>query len=97
MHHGGAGTTATAYAAGRPQVICPFVADQPFWARLAHASGVAPPPLPQRRLTAAALADALRRAVTDPTLADNAARLGQQIRTERGAHNAAHLLNRLLE
>ena len=32
VHQGGAGTTGTAFASGRPQVVCPFVADQPFWA-----------------------------------------------------------------
>ncbi|WP_433797102.1 nucleotide disphospho-sugar-binding domain-containing protein [Actinoplanes sp. CA-252034] len=30
VHHSGAGTTAAAARAGRPQVICPFVGDQPF-------------------------------------------------------------------
>jgi hypothetical protein len=27
-------TTGAAFAAGRPQLVCPFVADQPFWGRL---------------------------------------------------------------
>jgi sterol 3beta-glucosyltransferase len=31
VHHGGAGTTAAGLQAGKPSVICPFVADQPFW------------------------------------------------------------------
>jgi len=59
VHHGGAGTTGTAFAAGRPQVVCPFVADQPFWARIAQERGVAPDPLPQRSLTSEALAERL--------------------------------------
>jgi vancomycin aglycone glucosyltransferase len=32
VHHGGAGTTATAARAGAPQVLVPQVADQPYWA-----------------------------------------------------------------
>ncbi|WP_425473877.1 nucleotide disphospho-sugar-binding domain-containing protein [Saccharothrix saharensis] len=52
VHHGGAGTTAAALAAGVPQVVCPFVADQPHWARCAHAVGVAPPPIRRQHLTA---------------------------------------------
>ena len=32
IHHGGAGTTASALSAGKPQVIIPHIADQPFWA-----------------------------------------------------------------
>lgn len=30
VHHGGGGTTAAALAAGKPQVVCPFVADRPI-------------------------------------------------------------------
>lgn len=33
VHHGGAGTTAAALHAGKPQVIWPFGVDQPYWAR----------------------------------------------------------------
>jgi vancomycin aglycone glucosyltransferase len=32
VHHGGAGTTATAARAGAPQVVVPQIADQPYWA-----------------------------------------------------------------
>jgi vancomycin aglycone glucosyltransferase len=32
VHHGGAGTTATAARAGVPQVVVPQIADQPYWA-----------------------------------------------------------------
>jgi vancomycin aglycone glucosyltransferase len=32
VHHGGAGTTATAALAGVPQVVVPQIADQPHWA-----------------------------------------------------------------
>ena len=45
VHHGGAGTTGAALSAGKPTVIIPFGADQPFWANRAHRLGVAPPAL----------------------------------------------------
>ena len=32
VHHGGAGTTATAFRHARPQVIAWFILDQEFWA-----------------------------------------------------------------
>jgi vancomycin aglycone glucosyltransferase len=32
VHHGGAGTTATAARAGTPQIIVPQIVDQPYWA-----------------------------------------------------------------
>jgi sterol 3beta-glucosyltransferase len=95
VHHGGSGTTGAALAAGRPQVICPFVADQPFWAARAHAVGVAAPPQPQRGLTAAGLAGAIRQAVTDRHLTERAERVGARVRAEDGVHGAIRVLEAL--
>jgi sterol 3beta-glucosyltransferase len=91
VHHGGAGTTAAAVAAGRPQVICPFVADQPFWGRRMAHLGVAPPPLRQRRLTADGLAEAIELA---NGFAPEATELGSQVRAERGVYEAVRQLTR---
>jgi sterol 3beta-glucosyltransferase len=96
VHHGGAGTTAAAAAAGRPQVITPFVADQPFWATRMHTLGVAAAPLPQRRVSATSLASAITCATTDPALAARAADLGSRIRTEHGTADAVAALERLV-
>ncbi|MFI7637419.1 glycosyltransferase [Nonomuraea sp. NPDC049400] len=95
VHHGGAGTTGAALAAGRPQVLCPFVADQPFWAARAHAAGVAVPPQPQRRLTPDGLATAIRLAATDTAMAAAADDLGRRIRAENGAARAVTILESL--
>jgi sterol 3beta-glucosyltransferase len=95
VHHGGAGTTGNAFAAGRPQVVCPFVADQPFWARVAHDRGVAPAPQPQRHLTAASLATAISTAATDPTMARTAHELGHRVRDEDGVSAAVTALERI--
>jgi sterol 3beta-glucosyltransferase len=95
VHHGGAGTTGTAVAAGRPQVVCPFVADQPFWARRMHDLGVAPAPIPQRELTAEGLAGALRRAVDGPEMHARAEELGHLVRAERGAAVAVDTLEEI--
>jgi sterol 3beta-glucosyltransferase len=95
VHHGGAGTTGTAAASGRPQVVCPFVADQPFWARRMHDLGVAPAPIPQRQLTVEGLAGALRRAVDKPELRESAEELGRLVRAERGATVAVGALKKI--
>ncbi|MEO3811535.1 glycosyltransferase [Sphaerisporangium sp. B11E5] len=95
VHHGGSGTTGAALAAGRPQVVCPFVADQPFWAARTHAAGVAVPPQPQRRLTPDGLAAAIRRAATDPAMAAAADDLGRRIRAENGTARAVTILESL--
>lgn len=96
VHHGGAGTTGAAAASGRPQVVCPFVADQPFWARRMHDLGVAPTPIPQREITAEGLAGALRRAVDGPGLHASAEELGRLVRAERGTAVAVDALERIL-
>ena len=95
VHHGGAGTAGAAFTAGRPHVVCPFVADQPFWARLAHHRGVAPTPQPQRHLTAAGLATAITTATADPHMARSAEQLGHRVRAEDGISAAVTALERI--
>lgn len=94
VHHGGAGTTAAALRAGRPSVICPFFGDQPFWGRAVHEAGLGPAPLPQRRLTAARLASALRQTVQDMTMRRAAAEMGARLTAEDGVGRAVECLER---
>ena len=84
VHHGGPGTLGSALHAGRPQVLCPFAMDQPFWARRAHALGVAPAPLPIRRITVERLADRLRDVLENPVHAERAAELATKLGREDG-------------
>ncbi|MEU0489230.1 glycosyltransferase [Nocardiopsis sp. NPDC006139] len=97
VHHAGAGTTGAALASGRPQVVCPFWGDQPFWAGRVHAAGAAPAPLNGRRLTEDALAAALDTALTDAGTAAGAAALGERVRAEGGAAGAVRLLEEALK
>lgn len=50
IHHGGSGTTAACLRAGIPQIICPFVLDQFYWAERMTWLGVAPQPLMPQNL-----------------------------------------------
>jgi len=88
VHHGGAGTTAEGLRAGVPSVVTPFFADQPFWGQRVADLGVGPAPIPQKQLTAGALAEAIRVAVTDADMRHRAAALGQKIRAEDGVARA---------
>jgi sterol 3beta-glucosyltransferase len=92
VHHGGAGTTGAGVRAGVPTIICPFFGDQPFWGRRVAAAGVGPYPIPQKRLTVERLAEAMRVAATDPTMREQAASLGAQIRAEDGVTRAVALI-----
>jgi sterol 3beta-glucosyltransferase len=87
VHHGGAGTTASALRAGIPMVICPFLGDQPFWGRRAAGLGVAPQPLDRRRLSADGLAAAIG-ATAGHDMQQRAAKLGELVRAENGTSAA---------
>lgn len=91
VHHGGAGTTGTALAAGVPNVVCPFFSDQPFWARRVAALGAGPRPLPVRELTRDELA---ARLIAVGEFRENAVRLGRRLRVEHGVKNAMDLIER---
>lgn len=93
VHHGGAGTTGAALRAGSPAVVVPFLMDQPFWGARVEALGVGPAPIPRKNLTAARLADALRRAMDDRPMRERAASLGEAIRAEDGVANAVFRFN----
>jgi UDP:flavonoid glycosyltransferase YjiC (YdhE family) len=63
VHHGGAGTTAAAIAAGKPSVVVPFFGDQPFWGHMIARAGAGPEPIPFKSLTAIGLAAAIESAL----------------------------------
>ncbi|WP_412069759.1 glycosyltransferase [Rubrivirga sp. IMCC43871] len=84
VHHGGAGTTAAGLTAGRPTVVCPFFADQPYWGARVEALGVGPAPITQKRLTVDGLAAAIREATTSAPMRQRAAALGHALRAEDG-------------
>jgi UDP:flavonoid glycosyltransferase YjiC (YdhE family) len=97
VHHGGAGTTAEGLRAGVPSVILPFIVDQLFWGKRVQASGVGPPPIPIKKLTAGRLARAIREAVTNPVMSQRAAALGEAIRSEDGLARAVDLVQQYLK
>jgi sterol 3beta-glucosyltransferase len=94
VHHGGAGTTAAGLRAGKPALLCPFFGDQPFWGRRIHQLGIGPRPIPQKRLTAPALATALQTIATDSAMRQRAAELGAAIRAEDGVTRAVEFIDR---
>lgn len=96
VHHGGAGTTASGLRAGIPSIIVPFRADQPFWGARVHGLGVGPQPIPQRQLTAVALAAALREATQETTMREKAAALGAIIQREDGVSTAVSIIQTAL-
>jgi sterol 3beta-glucosyltransferase len=97
IHHGGAGTTGAGFRAGVPSIITPFFADQPFWGQRAAALGTGPAPIPRKKLSVDALAQAIERVMTDQTMRQRAAQLGEKIRAEDGVGQAAQIIARMAD
>jgi UDP:flavonoid glycosyltransferase YjiC (YdhE family) len=88
VHHAASGTTAAGLRAGVPTVPVPSNSDQFSWANRVYELGVASPPLPRRKLTATALAEAIKTVTGDETIRRRAAALGEKIRAEHGVERA---------
>jgi sterol 3beta-glucosyltransferase len=95
VHHGGAGTTGAALRAGKPTTICPFLGDQPFWARRVVDLGVGPPALDRNRFSVESVVECLN-AMDEPAMRNRAARLGEAIRREDGVGTAVGFIEDLL-
>ena len=95
VHHGGAGTTHEALRWGKPGLVTPVFADQPFWGARVHAIGAGPAPIPQKKLTVPALSRALLQ-LKSQRFNKGAEAAAEKIRTEPGADGTARRLMALL-
>jgi sterol 3beta-glucosyltransferase len=87
IHHGGAGTTSAGLHAGIPNIVIPFMADQPFWGNRVHALGVGPKPIPVRKLSIENLTKAIVESETH-IIREQAQFFGQELRRENGVANS---------
>lgn len=98
IHHGGAGTTASALRAGVPSAAVPHLGDQGYYGRRIARLGVGPAPVGRSRLTAARLANLIRAVTSGPDavrMRARAADLGSRLSQERGTAQAVDLLQAL--
>lgn len=98
IHHGGAGTTNAALAAGVPSVIVAHGFDQPLHGRRLFELGVGPEPLARRRLAINELAGLLWDLTRGPNRAgyvERAAAVGRRMAREHGTAAAADWLEQL--
>ncbi|PIN12889.1 Sterol 3-beta-glucosyltransferase [Handroanthus impetiginosus] len=103
IHHGGSGSTAAALRAGIPQIICPFILDQFYWAERMFWLGVAPQPLnrnclvPDKDEDSCILeaANVLVRAINyalSPKVKLHATQIANRISTEDGVSTALQII-----
>jgi sterol 3beta-glucosyltransferase len=95
IHHGGAGTSHSAAAAGVPSVVVPFTGDQPFWASRLKWAGIAPESVPYQRLNSGVLRQRMVEA-SSAEMRQRAAVFGRLMREENGVQTAITQLEELL-
>src|SRR5690606_28860694 len=95
IHHCGAGPAHAVARAGIPSVPGPFVADQPFWARVLHHRGLAVPPLRWRRVSVADVASAVA-AAGEPGMRAVAESMSLEMADEDGVAAAVAATSRIL-
>jgi len=83
IHHGGAGTTATAGVSGVPQVIVPHILDQYYHGRRIFLSRLGPQPIPRASLTESRLTAALEQCLSDPGIRQAAKKTGEAINPQK--------------
>ncbi|KAK1440331.1 hypothetical protein QVD17_06156 [Tagetes erecta] len=103
IHHGGSGSTAAALHAGVPQVLCPFMLDQFYWAERMFWLGVSPEPLKRNHLlpdeddeitikeAASAVTTAINYALSSQVKA-TALQISQRLSSEDGVQEAVRML-----
>ena len=96
VHHGGAGTTAAGLRAGLPALICPILADQPWWSRTIADLGVGPEPLAPKRWTLESLSERLKLLRDEPAYARNAQAIAKRIASEHGVANAVAAIRKIV-
>ena len=94
VHHGGAGTTASACRAKIPSVVVAHSADQPYWGKRLSDLGVAPRHLHRRNLTPERLAKRIRQVWETPEMTARAQVLGEQMETEDGLTTAVEMIEK---
>ncbi|GJD53424.1 O-mycaminosyltylonolide 6-deoxyallosyltransferase [Methylobacterium crusticola] len=93
VHHGGAGTTAAALRAGRPNVILPMLGDQLYWGRRVAAVGAGEAPVPLAQVTPEELARRIAQACAAPRARAAAAAVAAAMAREPGVAAAADLVD----
>lgn len=93
IHHGGAGTTGAVLRAGIPSIIIPHGMDQLFWAMQVARLGVGYSPIEINRLSLKELSTAIEK-VIDPSMLDQAQKIGKNVREEDGIGQAIRIIER---
>lgn len=91
IHHGGAGTLATAARAGVPQLVIPHLGDQFYHGNRVRELGLGPPPLDLDQLSVGTLEERLVEAARSD-VREAAMDLGRRLRQRTGVTSAVEII-----
>ncbi|MFA6095068.1 MAG: glycosyltransferase [Candidatus Paceibacterota bacterium] len=92
VHHGGAGTTHAATRSGCPSIVIPFMDEQLFWGRQLQQLNLAGKPLLAKTVTAAKLANGLKKILTNCKYKQNAEQVSVAMLKQGGVKQAVKLI-----
>ncbi len=95
IHHGGAGTTATAFHAGKPQVVVPHIGDQNYFGREVERLGVGT--RLNKKHWPETLFPTVRRVLESAAHAARAKKIRAHLETENGAERATLELEKFVQ
>jgi len=96
VHHGGAGTTAAGFRAGRPALITPLIMDQFFNGNLVARLGAGPQPLPVKRWRADVLAERLTQLTRVTSYGERAREISARMVQENGVARAVEAVRAVI-
>jgi sterol 3beta-glucosyltransferase len=95
VHHGGAGTTSASLHAGIPTIALPLAIDQFFWGERVYKIG-AGLSIPQRKLNAKNLSQAITQALTDESMNARAKTVSAALSQENGIQAAVSVIRSII-
>jgi sterol 3beta-glucosyltransferase len=95
IHHGGAGTTASALRAGVSNIIIPFAVDQPFWARQVYRIGAGPAPLYLSKLSIDNFTTVVNHTLRNEQIIEQARVIAEKIQVEDGIGAAVQMIENI--
>ena len=96
IHHGGAGTTASAATWGIPQIVVPVLFDQFYWGAMVERRGLGPQRMRFADLEARGLSQRIQVALSSPLLRRTAEGMGSALREEDGFQGAWNAISQYL-
>ncbi len=95
IHHGGAGTTATATRSGRPQIIVPHILDQYYHGHKIFSSGLGPRPVWRSKISLKTITQALTFCFSNPDIQMRTEAVARSIQAEQSMADTIQIIERI--